>query len=138
MNQIIFNYDYNYNKVNKYIRNKKNIYFIIFIITTIVIVIIFFYIIYNKYKLMQEARLSENFKNAYIISTLYSNSQNSTNYNAIQLSNSISIIGLIEIPQINISYPILSQSNDELLKISVCRFSRSITQSKGKFVYYWT
>lgn len=127
MNQIIFNYDYNYNKVNKYIRNKKNIYFIIFIITTIVIVIIFFYIIYNKYKLMQEARLSENFKNAYIISTLYSNSQNSTNYNAIQLSNSISIIGLIEIPQINISYPILSQSNDELLKISVCRFSRSIT-----------
>ena len=35
------------------------------------------------------------------------------------------VIGIIEIPKINISYPILSNSTENLLKISVCRFSRS-------------
>lgn len=33
-----------------------------------------------------------------------------------------SVIGIVEIPKINISYPILSNINDELLKIAPCRF----------------
>lgn len=32
------------------------------------------------------------------------------------------VIGIINIPKINIQYPILSDTNDEFLKISACRF----------------
>lgn len=129
MNQIIFNYDYN-SKKKQFFENKKVLYLTIFIFAIIIIIFILFYIIYNRYTISRNNTISEIIKNNYYISTLYSNSQPSSNYNAIQLSNSISIIGLIEIPKINISYPILSQSNDDLLKISVCRFSRSIAKSQ--------
>ena len=128
MNQIIFNYDYNYKK-KSILENKKNIYLCLFIITIIIIIFILFYIIYAKYKIYKENKISELIKYNYNISTLYSSSKGTSNYDAIQLSNTISIIGLIEIPKINLSYPILSQTNEELLKISVCRFSRSTSTS---------
>ena len=67
-------------------------------------------------------------KNKYSINTLYSES---SSYEAIKLSDSISIIGLIEIPKISISYPILKESNSELLKISVCRFSGPMPNKIG-------
>ena len=65
---------------------------------------------------------SNSIKQLYNFYLLY-NSSNT--YSAIKLSNNIEIIGLIEIPKLNISYPILSQSSKDLLKISVCRFSRT-------------
>lgn len=130
MNQIIFNYD-NKNNVNNnysklYFKYKKKFYFIIFIFLIIAILIIFSYIIYNKYTIYKKNQNSNNMINTYNISTLYSSDNH---YSSIQLSNNISIIGLVEIPSLNISYPILSQSDDELLKISVCRFSRAFTKS---------
>ena len=42
-----------------------------------------------------------------------------------------SVIGIIEIPKINISYPILSESNDELLKIAPCRISGPMPNEDG-------
>ena len=68
-------------------------------------------------------------KDKYNITTLYSN--NNSNKSAIRLSNDISIIGLIEIPSINISYPILENSSENLLKISVCRFYGPLSNRKG-------
>lgn len=131
MNQILFNYDYYYKK-KLIFDKKKKIYLYIFILTIIIIIVILTYIIYNKYKIQKENLISEKLKEAYQIATMYknptSNSQNTSNYSAIQLSNKISIIGLIEIPKINISYPILAESDENLLKISVCRFSRSIAK----------
>ena len=122
MNQILFSYD-NSNLYNKIInKKKKTFYLYIFLFLIFVAIFIFIYIIYHKYIIYQKNSNSSDILNAYNISTLYSNSNN---YNAIELSNDISIIGLIEIPSINISYPILSISNEELLKISVCRFARS-------------
>lgn len=122
MNQILFSYD-NSNLYNKIInKRKKTFYLYIFLFLIFVAIFIFIYIIYHKYIIYQKNSNSSDILNAYNISTLYSNSNN---YNAIELSNDISIIGLIEIPSINISYPILSKSNEELLKISVCRFARS-------------
>lgn len=121
MNQILFSYD-NSNLYNKIInKKKKTFYLYIFLFLIFVAIFIFIYIIYHKYIIYQKNSNSSDILNAYNISTLYSNSNN---YNAIELSNDISIIGLIEIPSINISYPILSKSNEELLKISVCRFAR--------------
>lgn len=122
MNQILFSYD-NSNLYNKIInKKKKTFYLYIFLFLIFVAIFIFIYIIYHKYIIYQKNSNSSDILNAYNISTLYSNSNN---YNAIELSNDISIIGLIEIPSISISYPILSKSNEELLKISVCRFARS-------------
>lgn len=122
MNQILFSYD-NSNLYNKILnKKKKTFYLFIFLFLIFVVIFIFIYIIYHKYIIYQKNSNSSDILNAYNISTLYSNSNN---YNAIELSNDISIIGLIEIPSINISYPILSKSNEELLKISVCKFARS-------------
>lgn len=67
-------------------------------------------------------------KDKYNITTLYSSNEP---YHAIQLSNEISIIGLIEIPSLNISYPILSNSSEDLLKISVCRFAGPLPNRIG-------
>ena len=131
MNQILFNYDYHYKKKLIFCKKKK-IYLYIFILTIIIIIVILAYIIYNKYKIQKENLISEKLKEAYQIATMYknptSNLQNTSNYSAIQLSNKISIIGLIEIPKINISYPILAESDEDLLKISVCRSCRALAK----------
>ena len=79
------------------------------------------------------SKLNQNYKTSilkakYNITTLYpTNNQ----YNAIKLSNDISIIGLIEIPKINVSYPILSSTSKSLLKISVCRFWGPLPNRNG-------
>lgn len=127
MNQILYNKDFNqnYNLDKKQLfKNKKTIYLLSFAISIIIILIISCYVIYNKYTIYKKSLSSTNALNAYNISTLY---PSSNTYTAIQLSNNISIIGLIEIPKINVTYPIFSDSTDDLLKISVCRFSRSVS-----------
>ena len=131
MNQIIFNYDYKKefsNKNNFIFKKRKIIYLFFFIITTVSVLVIFCYIFYNKYTIYKKNLESNKIMNNYKISTLYSNS---SNYSSIKLSNNIEIIGLIEIPKINVSYPILAQSNEELLKISVCRFSGPLPNHTG-------
>lgn len=129
MNQILFNFDNDKNYNLKYKKNflkfNKKLYLYIFIILILLILIISSIIIYNRYTIYKKSTDTYQILNTYNISTLYSNNDN---YNAIELSNNISIIGLIEIPKINISYPILSESNEDILKISVCRFSRSFTK----------
>lgn len=128
MNQILF-HDENNNQFNvdekySFTKKRRNLYFLIFIILIAIILIIFLYIIYNKYSIYQKNLETKKILNNYHLTALYSSN---SDYDTIKLSNNISIIGLIEIPKLNISYPILSESNEELLKISVCRFSRSIS-----------
>ena len=65
----------------------------------------------------------------YSISRLYNNEQPITTYE--ESGTMFSVIGIIEIPKINISYPILSESNDELLKIAPCRISGPIPNEDG-------
>ena len=130
MNQILFNYNESKKRINltKKVNNKKNIYLYILICLIILILIICSFIIYNKYNIYKKSNDTEKILNTYNISTLYSSS---SNYNAIELSNDISIIGLIEIPKINISYPILSKTNEDILKVSVCRFSGPLPNKIG-------
>lgn len=124
MNQILITYDYNKN----IIKNKKNIYFFLFLFFLLLIIIIFSFIFYNRYNIYKKSSNSNNALNIYKISTLYTNK---SNYTALELSNEISIIGLIDIPSIAISYPILSKSTDELLKICPCRFSGPLPNNYG-------
>lgn len=137
MNQILitknedtnyYNYLYNTNAfIYQKNRNKKK-YFIIFLFSIIICTIILIYFIISFSKRSNEQTKTTLLKEKYNINTLYSSTNN---YNALKLSNNISIIGLIEIPKINISYPILSNSEEALLKISVCRFSGPLPNRVG-------
>ena len=98
MNQILFSFNDNGNQIklkNEKILNRKNFYLYILISLIILIIIIFSLIIYNKYSIYKKSNDTEKVLSAYNISTLYSS--NNT-YSAIELSNDIAIIGLIEIP----------------------------------------
>ena len=86
------------------------------------------YLLFSSIVKFHQKRQTNILNNQYKMSTLYP----STNqYHCIQLSNEIAIIGLIEIPSIHISYPILSNTSDSLLKISVCKFAGPLPNRNG-------
>lgn len=130
MNQILETKDnfYFYGNITSKKKKIKKIYLYVFLISVVICIIISFYLLSSYFFKLIQARETEILKDKYNVSTLYSNN---SNYNAIKLSNDISIIGLIEIPSINISYPILENSSEKLLKISVCRFSGSLPNRIG-------
>ena len=123
-------YKYLYNS-NTYISTKnkdKKKYFIIFTFSIIICIFLIFYFLFSFFKRLNNQNETNLLKEKYNINTLYSTNNN---YTSLRLSNNISIIGLIEIPKLNISYPILSESNDDLLKISVCRFAGPLPNRTG-------
>ena len=79
------------------------------------------YGLYSYSLKLQKENLSNLLLNNFNIEQLYSKNQN---YTLLELNNKDKyfIIGVVEIPKINIKYPIISDANDELLKISACRF----------------
>lgn len=109
MNQIIVNA-----KTNLF---KKKIYIIQFCMFFILISSFIIYLLFEFYSNNNVKKLSYFTNKSYSITKLYSNSNN-----FIANSNNILIIGTIEIPAISVTYPILSEYNDELLKLSVCKF----------------
>ncbi len=131
MNQII-NIDFNKhieqsqditNKVNPSPSTKKiskktfNIQFVLSITAIFIISSVF---IYYKFSLNLREDFSNLLINNYSITKLYAN-----NHDHVQNNDELSadtIIGIIEIPNLNISYPIFNELNDELLKTSVCKF----------------
>ncbi len=99
-----------------FIRKSFNIQFIISIIA--IIIFSSCYIIY-KYNLSKVEHLSDKLISNYNLSKLYSN-YTSSNESTSNYQNPI--IGIIEIPIINIYYPIFNDLNDNLLKVSPCKF----------------
>ncbi len=107
----------NFKKRKKYIKLFKIQLFIsLILIIFYTIYCLCFYIIGIK-----KENISNTLLNTFSLERLYSKSQN---YTTVQLNknSNYSVIGIIEIPKINVKYPILSDVNDELLKISACRF----------------
>ena len=102
------------------ISKRKFKYIFIFSVFVIVLsIIIYLSLRYNSYK---KEKISESLINNFGISTLYSNNNN---YIANKTTNNFKesfVIGLLKIDKINLIYPILSNSSEELLKISPCRF----------------
>ena len=77
----------------------------------------------NIFNLYKKEEYSSQVLNNYTITKLYSNllSNESVDFNnSIEEKNYV--IGIIEIFSIHVYYPIFSSYNDELLKISPCRF----------------
>ena len=126
LNQIL-NYDnYNQNEENDFYKDKevkKNLFTLQFSISILLISTIIIIYIFHLYTINSKENVSKKLTDNYNISKLYSNTQN---YNSINtyIDNGVeySVIGLIEIPKINVNYPILSEVNDDLLKIAPCKF----------------
>ena len=88
-----------------------------FFLSIFAILIILSIFAYYKISLNKAENFSDLLINNYSITQLYSN-----NTNNITKLEPDSIIGIIKIPNLNISYPIFNELTDELLKISPCRF----------------
>ena len=112
MNQILLtleNFDKKRNNNNK----KYYYYKYIFFFCTIIIWVVFIFS-FRSYCLSQEDLNSSNFiSDAIKLQALYN----------INLSDNSTypIIGRIEIPSLNINYPIFSKTTDELLKLGICK-----------------
>lgn len=119
MNQIL---QTNLNKKNSNIKKFRKYLKIQLFFSIIFIITIIFIVIYNTFNLYKKETYSSQILSNYNITKLYQNSP----INELQTSNDCSdnsyIIGIIEIPKIDIYYPIFSNYNDELLKISPCKF----------------
>ena len=125
MNQILFYKginDLNYsNYENKKV--KKKLFTLQFFISILLIVITIIIYIFYLYNINSKENMSYKLAHNYNISKLYSNNKNYHSINTY-IDNGVqySVIGLIEIPKINLNYPILSEINDNLLKIAPCKF----------------
>ena len=127
-------YDYYYlkydilnEKTSRVISNKVN-YLIILLFSSIICVLLIFYLLFSIFTRIKNNKKASEISNKYSIISNYSSF---TNSEAIKLSDKIYIIGLIEIPDIDISYPILSNCNEDLLKISVCKFGGPMPNKTG-------
>ena len=128
MNQILLTNDYSYLEGKNILEPKRKKFLIIFYLSIIICILVLIYLLYSYFSITNEKKQTSIIKDKYQITSLYSSSNN---YTAIKLSDNISIIGLIEIPSINISYPVLSESSEESLKISVCKFSGPLPNRIG-------
>lgn len=100
-------------------KNKKNFYRFQFTLSIILIIISIIAIILYIYSLNKKQKISNSLLTNYNIYRLYSN-QKSTEIDSETENNNL--FGIIEIPKLNIYYPIFSTTTEELLKISPCKF----------------
>jgi len=92
-------------------------------------------------KLNENERISEQLMDIYHVSTLYSNSNNySSQFLDNSSHNSLTpfVIGMVKIDKIDLNYPILSESNKELLQISLCRFAGPMPNEPRKPLHCWS
>ncbi len=113
----------------------KRLFIIQLIVSLIIIgIVLILYFSYNIY-IKEKEKISKQLINNYNISQLYSNNSDEEIYNSINTykeeENNFTVIGIIEIPKLNISYPILSELSDELLKIAPCKLSGPMPNEEG-------
>ncbi len=113
MNQILY-----MKKSNKTLRKFR---FQLFL-SLLFIVLFSIYGIYFFINVRKKENISKELLNSFNIQRLYS--QSNEDYIVVEMNKNEKylVIGIIEIPKINIRYPILSDVNDDFLKISACRF----------------
>lgn len=93
-----------------------------FYFSLFLMLIVGIFIGYNKFKLYKQEEYSSQILNNYNITKLYADlSSNETLDSNDDISNTY-VMGIIEIPKINVYYPIFSIYDEELLKISPCKF----------------
>jgi LPXTG-site transpeptidase (sortase) family protein len=114
---------------------KKNQYCLQFWFSFSIALIFLCIFITNIYQMNQQEKISKRLLNNYSLTTLYQNledTQNIVTTEKVQVNNSDPfVIGMIRIDKINLNYPILSESNYDLLKISLCRFAGPMPNEIG-------
>lgn len=118
MNQILYTGINNKRKHSK--KNFKSFKFLLYFSLFLFISSVSYFCVY-LYNSKKQEKFSSALINSFNIDSLYSDEQN---YTVVKLNNSdeANVIGIIKIDKINIEYPILSKTNDDLLKISPCKF----------------
>ena len=121
MNQILSTKIKNNKKVN------KKFFKLQFTISIILMLSLIIFIIYSFFNLNKKEQLSSNLIGNYNIYKLYANTFQEVQEN----DDENSLFGIIEIPKINVYYPVFSNLNEELLKISPCKFYGTNPQENG-------
>ena len=90
----------------------------------VLIIIIGLYVFYNTYKLSKQEKYSKQILENYNLTRLYSNvvsnnSYSDDNQSTDSLVDSSYVIGVIDIPKINVNYPIFSNYDEEHLKLAI-------------------
>ena len=131
MNQILFSNEPHQNNQlsSKSKKDKKKFVFSKFqLILSIILFVIFIIILFSySSSLFTKENVSNEIIKNYDILKLYSNNISSN----ITTPKKDDIFGIIEIPKINISYPIFYGYDDELLKISPCKISGDTPDKDG-------
>lgn len=117
--------------LKNFIKQKR--YQLQFIISCIIATIFLFLLFWKLYQNGQQEKIAKELLSNYQLTTLYSANDSyeihKTNSNAT-MQNPF-VIGMIKIDKINLSYPILSNITDELLKVSLCRFAGPMPNETG-------
>lgn len=112
--------------------SSKKKYFVLLIISIFILALLCFLLFLNIKKAIEQEKLSKNILNNYILTSFY---QNNINSNLVSTADNTYkdpfVIGMICIPTIDLSYPILSESDPNLLKISLCRFAGPMPNEVG-------
>lgn len=93
------------------------------------------FLFYSILSLQKKEKLADNLLGNYNIYKLYTNYSYDTQEENTNESN---LFGIIEIPKLNIYYPIFSHLNEELLKISPCKFYREFSKRKWEYLHSWS
>lgn len=115
MNQILCTKIKNNKKLNSHLFKVQ------FTISIIIIVILIGFIVYTSYSLQNKENLSNNLIGNYNIYKLYAD-VSSNNNDLVQDTQANNLFGIIEIPKINLYYPVFSNLSEDNLKVSPCKF----------------
>lgn len=124
MNQILENKSLTKNlnsKEDTHSTSSKKFKFILIFSLFVILLCIIIYL-FSRYHSYKKEKISKSLVNNFGITTLYSNSNDYIATKTVTNSEEPFVIGLLKIDKINLMYPILSNSSEELLKISPCRF----------------
>ena len=122
-------------------KSNKKIYKLQFVFSLIIATILLIISLIRIFNMKKDENLSKQLATQYKISTLYSENSNysaQTMNDSFTLSQTPFVIGMIKIDKINLNYPILSESNKEHLRISLCRFAGPMPNQIRKSLYCWT
>ena len=128
MNQILGNQNINNSSISASFSSIKKFKLIFWISFSFIIIFLIFYL-FMQYNAWKKEKVSESFSNHFTLRNLYTNSNN---YIAQRTNvEEPFVIGLIKIDKINLMYPILSHTSEELLKISPCYLSGPMPNEIG-------
>lgn len=106
-------------------RTKNFLFKLQFFVSIFVILGLILYSSFHVLSLSKQEKLSKQLANNYSISKLYSN--NSENETAPESN----LFGIIEIPKIDVYYPVFSHLDEDLLKIAPCKFNGNSPKENG-------